>query len=701
MRCRHKAPETKRCAVGQNETMRCRFAPNDTYANAITASGQIVGDYYNLLTGYHGFLFNQGSYTTLDVPGAFVTDPNGINASGQIVGYFSYTDQPPFHGFLLDQGSYTTLDVPGAKYTYANGINDLGQIVGAYVDAANNTHGFLLDQGNYTTLDPPGSTGTAANGINDAGQVVGSYVDAGGNVHGFVASPESVTIDINDTPDRSDDITLFDPGVYTQTVQARVTNNGPEGDFNLQVTPADRATLDMTTVHLATGQSTEVTITPQAVSQAPNDVTISALSQDGSEAGSAQLTIVSVTLPGDITAPDTPSGMADRIPPRIDTPFNIQLTPDLRGSGQKVTLAVPNSDLTNGLVVLNGNGESADFDHSDTLNIRGATRDSDGSALQTQPGSGGNLRLVVRVRGQDTVISPGFSVAAIPINFQQTNVQLLDGGVLEFDYGWKSDSGNPADLDQVWLGEWVTYPVLTAGLLPQPPWQANVIDPFMGWPRDSYRATPGGFPDFHSPPGGILPTAGPADHFTAVQYYGIHDFRTDNTPPDASHGWQIDIQPPIYIDRYVENIGTDDNPQWQYRIVKSGYTNTAPLLTPPPGPPPVPPGGGGATPPSGTGPGFEPSLLLAGQLSVIANTGPAAPWLGPTKPMDASRVPALLLPIDEQALDHYFLTASGVMAGLRPAAIRHAPAAWQPKEALGGDAVWVQAGLSDSEHFLS
>ena len=26
MRCRHKAPETKRCAVGQNKTMRCRFA---------------------------------------------------------------------------------------------------------------------------------------------------------------------------------------------------------------------------------------------------------------------------------------------------------------------------------------------------------------------------------------------------------------------------------------------------------------------------------------------------------------------------------------------------------------------------------------------------------------------------------------------------------------------------------------------------
>src|SRR6516225_3200017 len=68
--------------------------------------------------------------------------------------------------------------------------------------------------------------------------------DAAFHPHGFLATPPSVTIDINDTPDTSDDITLFDPGgVNTEMVQARVTNNGPEGDFNLQVTPADRATL--------------------------------------------------------------------------------------------------------------------------------------------------------------------------------------------------------------------------------------------------------------------------------------------------------------------------------------------------------------------------------------------------------------------------------------------------------------------------
>jgi uncharacterized membrane protein len=104
---------------------------NVTHANGINASGQIVGVYYDDgdNTG-HGFLFDQGSYTRLDVP----SFPNGINASGQIVGSFS--DAAGWHGFLLDQGSYTTLDVPGATITTANGINDSGQIVGSYIDAA-------------------------------------------------------------------------------------------------------------------------------------------------------------------------------------------------------------------------------------------------------------------------------------------------------------------------------------------------------------------------------------------------------------------------------------------------------------------------------------------------------------------------------------------------------------------------------------
>ena len=73
--------------------------------------------------------------------------PLGINNAGQIVG--AYSDRSGTHGFLLDvNGSYTTLDVPGAIATDPFGINDVGQIVGNYwypVPEAN--HGFLATPG--------------------------------------------------------------------------------------------------------------------------------------------------------------------------------------------------------------------------------------------------------------------------------------------------------------------------------------------------------------------------------------------------------------------------------------------------------------------------------------------------------------------------------------------------------------------------
>ena len=70
------------------------------------------------------------SFTTIDVPGASccTTVANGINNSGQIVGYFD--DTRGRHGFVDTGGSLSTIDVPGARVTQANGINDSGQIVG-------------------------------------------------------------------------------------------------------------------------------------------------------------------------------------------------------------------------------------------------------------------------------------------------------------------------------------------------------------------------------------------------------------------------------------------------------------------------------------------------------------------------------------------------------------------------------------------
>jgi uncharacterized membrane protein len=132
-------------------------------------------------------------FTTIDVPGATLTDINGINNSGQIVG--SYTAAGLTHGFLLSDDDYITLDVPGATSTAAWDINDAGEIAGSYI-AGGATHAFVLSDGTFTTFDFPGSTRTMPRGISDSGAIVGEYT-ASGVLHGFLlAGGEFTTIDV-------------------------------------------------------------------------------------------------------------------------------------------------------------------------------------------------------------------------------------------------------------------------------------------------------------------------------------------------------------------------------------------------------------------------------------------------------------------------------------------------------------------------
>jgi probable HAF family extracellular repeat protein len=118
--------------------------PNSTYTqpNGINDRGQIVGGYSDANGNSHGFLLSDGQYTTIDVPNSLPgsTSANGINDGGQIVGSY-LVPLPPnsasSHGFLLSGGQYTTLDDPNAPPrpgggTTPNGINALGQIVGWY-----------------------------------------------------------------------------------------------------------------------------------------------------------------------------------------------------------------------------------------------------------------------------------------------------------------------------------------------------------------------------------------------------------------------------------------------------------------------------------------------------------------------------------------------------------------------------------------
>src|SRR5262249_20649507 len=131
----------------------------------INASGQIVGGYQGGPNKGHGFLLDQGSYTTLDAPRSSSPEADRSNNTRQIVGGYQDGSLIP-HGFLLDHGTYTTLDV---FQTTPQGINASGQIVGWY-SGADGLQGFLLDNGRYRRLAPPGSIQGQAYGINTSGQ---------------------------------------------------------------------------------------------------------------------------------------------------------------------------------------------------------------------------------------------------------------------------------------------------------------------------------------------------------------------------------------------------------------------------------------------------------------------------------------------------------------------------------------------------
>jgi hypothetical protein len=196
-----------------------------------------------------------------------------------------------------------------------------------------------------------------------------------------------------------------------------------------------------------------VTFTPLAVSTAPLDVQIIATYQ-GVAVAQGNLTVVNVVIPP-ISNADTPYGLPNRIPPTANTPLTVNVTPNLTGSGQKVTLAKANYGGSNGDFTINGSS-TLDLYTTAAVNFSGTT--------QTAPtggaggGNAGNLNVVVQVRGENTVWSPGFSVAAIPTYYTEAYSATINDGTyygLQVLDGWTSDSGDLSDLDQSSLSEQV------------------------------------------------------------------------------------------------------------------------------------------------------------------------------------------------------------------------------------------------------
>ena len=162
------------------------------------------------------------TFMTVDFPGAVLTNVQGINDSGDIVGFYNDAAGRT-HGFVRAGGHFQSIDFPGARLTQARGIAPNGDIVGTY-QLPNESgpvpvHGFLLRaSGTWHNVDYPGHLNTIAQRILADGTILGCYHDEDtmGTMHGmfrtrrgYDAIEESMSMHNGATPDNRFIVGLF------------------------------------------------------------------------------------------------------------------------------------------------------------------------------------------------------------------------------------------------------------------------------------------------------------------------------------------------------------------------------------------------------------------------------------------------------------------------------------------------------------
>jgi hypothetical protein len=168
-----------------------------TEAAGVTDTGIVVGDYYDLdeepadgsapNPRFRSFVWDPGTgqCTGFDVPipdnysGSGAT---GANLLGEIVGGVDH------HGYLRSpDGTFTIIDVPGADLTLPRGINNKSLMVGVTCTAGVCQCFKRGPQGNIGLWGVPGATLTDCSAVNDRTDMAGRYIDAAGVSHGFIA----------------------------------------------------------------------------------------------------------------------------------------------------------------------------------------------------------------------------------------------------------------------------------------------------------------------------------------------------------------------------------------------------------------------------------------------------------------------------------------------------------------------------------
>jgi len=172
-----------------------------TMAFGINDRGDVVGQYWGFAFGaalnrFHGFLWKDGLYTTIDHPDPerLATKLLGINTAGQIIGSYlhhrpgspeinDYDSEP---AFFYDSGRFTLLEFPGAKApslccdptTTPTDINNQGQVIGTTYGPDGRAKFFLYADRQYRAIAgfPDNVTAGENWGVNDGGDLTGTYI---------------------------------------------------------------------------------------------------------------------------------------------------------------------------------------------------------------------------------------------------------------------------------------------------------------------------------------------------------------------------------------------------------------------------------------------------------------------------------------------------------------------------------------------
>lgn len=156
------------------------FGGNQSFADKINASGQIVGAADNASGNRRAFVYTNGNKVDLGTLGGSSSDARGINDLGHAVGASWTANDAQWRAWVYTGGAIQMLPSFGGTYSGAEGINSSGVIAGwSDYSTTSSRRAFRYANGVLTDLGTL-SGASVATDINEAGWIVGYAENANG-----------------------------------------------------------------------------------------------------------------------------------------------------------------------------------------------------------------------------------------------------------------------------------------------------------------------------------------------------------------------------------------------------------------------------------------------------------------------------------------------------------------------------------------